>query len=562
MGSVESAGSSGAGLSLSVALSSHRPIPNVFYSTSIYSSAPEHAKEKGFFLKRRMDEPNKNSTIPPNDNNGKTLGGERPGGAILTLEDVRRQRLKRLEARTTTTIGSSATEPLPTADASFSSSNLKSKVKDPPELVQRAPPSQQLLHDDEELQVALALSMQAVDAGSEHTEEDDTPERQLAGALQFSKETSQDNHGSEDGSSSLDGIEINPLLPSSPSFPAQEQIILEDISRWYDVSSEATCVLDFHGCMWDESITTHNDRLRWLSQDVRFKEVVWKMEHTDNLMTSIIGNPHLWGLTQTHGGPCGVLASIQAELLRLLLFGTRSPSNNPRSDYIPWEYPTHNLSTVKDTLVEGQSDLSPELLKQGLSMSMAMILARAAMMPPADLQDNKSDDTMVADEHGISVNAHYQHRSTPTVQVVLPIHQHSALEWHHLKPWTNVDDVDVRSGRSEHLVTYKIRLREDESTTSNTHGECYEQHKRPKRDKIWSQLNSLAQATAHFLFRYLEFYQKPGGALLYIISLVLTRQIPRLRADMDDRCSKLTTNFGHCSQELINLLLTGQAGKG
>ena len=29
---------------------------------------------------------------------------------------------------------------------------------------------------------------------------------------------------------------------------------------------------------------------------------------------------------------------------------------------------------------------------------------------------------------------------------------------------------------------------------------------------------------------------------------------------LDDLTAKLTSNFGHCSQELLNLLLTGQAG--
>ena len=42
-------------------------------------------------------------------------------------------------------------------------------------------------------------------------------------------------------------------------------------------------------------------------------------------------------------------------------------------------------------------------------------------------------------------------------------------------------------------------------------------------------------------------------------SLALSRGIPNVQGDMDDFTAKLTSNFGHCSQELINLLLTGQA---
>ena len=33
----------------------------------------------------------------------------------------------------------------------------------------------------------------------------------------------------------------------------------------------------------------------------------------------------IWCLTQTHGGPCGVLAAVQAEMIRILLFGRRDP---------------------------------------------------------------------------------------------------------------------------------------------------------------------------------------------------------------------------------------------
>jgi len=43
--------------------------------------------------------------------------------------------------------------------------------------------------------------------------------------------------------------------------------------------------------------------------------------------TSSTTKQPIWGLTQKHGGPCGVLASIQAEVIRILLFG-RGDSGN------------------------------------------------------------------------------------------------------------------------------------------------------------------------------------------------------------------------------------------
>ena len=71
----------------------------------------------------------------------------------------------------------------------------------------------------------------------------------------------------------------------------------------------------------------------------------------------------------------------------------------------------------------------------------------------------------------------------------------------------------------------------------------------------------LAHATAQFLLETnsLNWFQRPGGVLLMVMSICASRGISKMQADMDDLAAKLTTNFGHCSQELINLLLTGQA---
>ena len=72
----------------------------------------------------------------------------------------------------------------------------------------------------------------------------------------------------------------------------------------------------------------------------------------------------------------------------------------------------------------------------------------------------------------------------------------------------------------------------------------------------------LAHATAQFLLETnsLNWFQRPGGVLLMVMSIAFSRGIPKTQGDMDDLTAKLTSNFGHCSQELLNLLLTGQAG--
>lgn len=80
-------------------------------------------------------------------------------------------------------------------------------------------------------------------------------------------------------------------------------------------------------------------------------------------------------------------------------------------------------------------------------------------------------------------------------------------------------------------------------------------------DDIDYTCKELAHATAQFLLETnsLNWFQRPGGVLLMVMSIAASRGIPKTQGDMDDLTAKLTTNFGHCSQELINLLLTGQA---
>mmetsp|Transcript_12056 Transcript_12056/g.23575 ORF Transcript_12056/g.23575 Transcript_12056/m.23575 type:complete len:463 (+) Transcript_12056:388-1776(+) len=54
-------------------------------------------------------------------------------------------------------------------------------------------------------------------------------------------------------------------------------------------------------------------------------------------------------------------------------------------------------------------------------------------------------------------------------------------------------------------------------------------------------------------------YSAAGGIMLFMYSLMLTRTPEQIRDDMDDPSAGLTGQFGHCTQELMNLLLVGVA---
>jgi hypothetical protein len=214
-------------------------------------------------------------------------------------------------------------------------------------------------------------------------------------------------------------------------------------------------------------------------------------------------------------------------------------------------------------------DMSKQKMRDVLALSMGMILARSSLMPPASLQDdntaesdrNSSDD----DEDSQSVTLP---RSGSTVQLILPKNElwntTTCLEWQHLEPWNCSGDGD---GVSEHFLSYTISLKKH---SSGRVGGGNTTVKRQKRGSIGKEeledidhtCKELAHATAQFLLETnsLNWFQRPGGVLLMVMSIAASRGISKTQGDMDDLTSKLTSNYGHCSQELINLLLTGQAG--
>jgi len=51
----------------------------------------------------------------------------------------------------------------------------------------------------------------------------------------------------------------------------------------------------------------------------------------------------------------------------------------------------------------------------------------------------------------------------------------------------------------------------------------------------------------------------PCGVLSLVCSVLLSRTPDSVRGDMDDPCNPLIGRFGHCSQELVNLMLIGEA---
>lgn len=194
------------------------------------------------------------------------------------------------------------------------------------------------------------------------------------------------------------------------------------------------------------------------------------------------------GLVQHEGGPCGVLAALQAFVLKYLL-------------YFPYDIgkdsPSLGLRTSKNHYVASDSFSSvPEEVKtRALVRSMCEILFMcgnnnhavvASFLNPEDLNTNQKDEVMAAG---------------------LPIESASDLQ--------------------------KI-LRFETFTTQSS-----------ALDKIEGTITA---------------FQSRMGALLFLISALLSRGLDTVQNDRDDpNLPLVTAPFGHASQEIVNLLLCGEA---
>jgi hypothetical protein len=293
----------------------------------------------------------------------------------------------------------------------------------------------------------------------------------------------------------------------------------------------------FQAIMWDASMTTEQDQERWVNQGISMRETATigrggshnqddttssafddeaaggggtaaaaaaaavaaavaaappgSAERLEQLVHRDAGIP--WGLMQQHGGPCGVLAAVQAELLRHL-----------------WWYD------------DNEHIISPGT---ALARAMAEILVRVATTPPA----HEASATSSSSSSPLSSSSSLP----PVVRIVVPNPDNPS--WQHLLLTNLADVVNVQTFPQHHHQPA-------DDGDDNVHTSTWQ------------------AAIQAFLLTQLPIFADVGGVLLFVMSIVATRSATILTHEFDDAIgTKLTGQFGHCAQELINLLLTGQA---
>ena len=193
--------------------------------------------------------------------------------------------------------------------------------------------------------------------------------------------------------------------------------------------------------MYEDGGATDEDMLRWYNQGFNFCETP------------------SFGLRQGNGGPCGILAAVQAEILKCALF-------------------SNSLDNIGVTSLPSPS--SSEVQKMFASACSA-ILSRAAE------GRSSSAEVCVIDCPSLSLSP-----TSPSSQLVV----------HRLQSGSEV---------------------------------------------------------TRFILDRLELFSSNIGCITFLISLMLSRGLDRVAQDMDIASNTLIGPYGHCAQELLNLLLTGAA---
>jgi len=80
----------------------------------------------------------------------------------------------------------------------------------------------------------------------------------------------------------------------------------------------------------------------------------------------------------------------------------------------------------------------------------------------------------------------------------------------------------------------------------------------PSSDFMIHDFNSEEDATS-FILKRLEIFKSNAGCILFLMALMLSRGLERIATDMDIESNTLIGPFGYCTQELLNLSLTGES---
>ena len=208
-----------------------------------------------------------------------------------------------------------------------------------------------------------------------------------------------------------------------------------------------------------------------------------------------------FGLIQRSGGPCGVLAAVQAYMICRLLF-------------------SDDLTRVRETLGDDATDVTVQ----------TAVDAHQKLMEP------RQDTLLAALSHALAFAIWQARPSSDAMAVVLVLNTGS-------NPVPADVQMSTTSESSGSTVDPAV------SFTLLSAASCFCVH----NFSIFGELEAFLRTPS----LQSQLASRSGVAQL-LLSVILTRTLTGLAADMDEP-SPLVARFGHCTQELLNLLLTGRA---
>ena len=316
------------------------------------------------------------------------------------------------------------------------------------------------------------------------------------------KTSGSDNHNNSNTSNLHHDTVASPLkkLPVSA-----ESITIERKT----ISSQF--LADFNSIMWDDdeddinATTTKADKTRWFDQGIHTK-ILRDDDHEEESKQATLSSTQQehdsWGLLQSHGGPCGVLAALQAELITKLGIHHQKKSN---------------------TSVNVKRQYSRKEIEKGLADCIATILVRASMAP-----------NVVAKAFGSGGNE-VDHNDHYCVKLMLPspnsitVFDPSMLECISIR-YNNCGDTDVKDDNGKTNTPEAKRPKQIGPSDDK-------QHSKDVNDEIGKKLR---KATSDYILSKgeddsirLKNFHHNGGVMLLTMSLAASRGVSRIKGGED-----------------------------
>ncbi len=267
---------------------------------------------------------------------------------------------------------------------------------------------------------------------------------------------------------------------------------------------------NFNSIMWDNNNTTfESDQKRWWEQGIHtnllFNKNTFKNQHEEKSHDS-------WGLLQTLGGPCGILASIQAELItNLNVYDYLTKTDTTTSTTIATAINNNDNNTKKT-----EEDYFNKVdIEKGLANCIAIILVRACL---ASSVYNKNDKI----EYCIDLilpKINMCHKDN-----VVPIH---------VDPLSMLECISITyDNKNKNGTGSTPEAKRMKQNSNNNNGGDNIIDDGDEKEEI---KNVLINAVVDYLLgiggrKRMECFYHNGGVMLFTMSLVATRGVDRIKS--------------------------------